>query len=126
MVTWPIHIIVPMTPPGVNHYVKHTRSGRHYKTKEALAFEKVGAIACAGMAISAKTYSVRVEVYLGYKVKGDIDGFAKQTLDLIANCGVLLDRKGRRSTDAHITELHMTKHRDIDRPRCEIWVRSND
>jgi crossover junction endodeoxyribonuclease RusA len=115
-------IIIEMEPMGVNHYVRHTRSGRHYKTKEALSFEEVGAIACRGLAVSAKAFAVTINIYQGAKKKGDIDGYAKQVLDLLANCGVLLDRNGRRTTDAHVTELHMTKQRDRLNPRTEIIV----
>jgi crossover junction endodeoxyribonuclease RusA len=118
-----IRIVIPMEPRTVNHYVKHTRTGRHYKTAEALAFESIGAIACRGLAISADAYSVRIDVYQGAKKKGDIDGYAKQALDLLATNGVLLDKKGRRSTDAHVVELHMTKQRDVENPRTEITIR---
>jgi crossover junction endodeoxyribonuclease RusA len=111
-----------MEPMGVNHYVRHTRSGRHYKTQEAISFEEIGAIACRGLSVSAKSYSVTFNVYQGAKKKGDIDGYAKQALDLLATNGVLLDHKGKRSTDAHVTELHMTKRRDIENPRTEIIV----
>lgn len=117
-----VKIVIPMEPVGVNHYVKHTRSGRHYKTKEAIAFEQVGAIYCLGQSISAKAYSVTIHIFQGEKKKGDIDGYAKQVLDLLAANGVLLDHKGNRSTDAHVIELHMTKQRDRDNPRTEIIV----
>jgi Holliday junction resolvase RusA-like endonuclease len=121
-----IKIVVPMEPMGVNHYVRHTRSGAHYKTPEAIAYEQAGAIACRGLAVSAKSYRVRIDIYQGAKKKGDIDGYAKQPLDLLANNGVLLDRKGKRSTDAHVTELHMTKQRDHANPRTEIFVEEID
>lgn len=117
-----VKIIIPMEPMGVNHYVRHTRAGRHYKTPEAISFEQIGAIACRGLAVSAKEYSVTIHIYQGAKKKGDIDGYAKQVLDLLATNGVLLDHKGKRSTDAHVTVLHMTKHRDIDNPRTEVIV----
>jgi len=117
-----IRIVIPMEPRTVNHYVKHTRAGRHYKTAEAKAFEEVGAMCCRGVAISASSYSVRIDVYQGAGKKGDIDGYAKQALDILATNGVLLDKKGRRSTDAHVVELHMTKQRDAKNPRTEITV----
>jgi crossover junction endodeoxyribonuclease RusA len=111
-----------MEPINVNNYIRHTRSGRHYKTPEAKAFEEIGAIACRGLSVSAKSYSVTIHIYQGEKKKGDIDNYAKQVLDLLANCGVLLDHKGNRSTDAHVTELHMSKQRDKENPRTEVIV----
>jgi len=117
-----IKILIPMEPIGVNHYVRHTRSGRHYKTPEAKSFEEIGAIACRGFSVSAKAFSVTVNIYQGAGKKGDIDGYLKQTLDLLATNGVLLDKKGKRTTDAHITELHATKQRDRDNPRTEVIV----
>lgn len=117
-----VKIIIPMEPMGVNHYVRHTRAGRHYKTPEAISFEQIGAIACRGLAVSAKEYSVTIHIYQGAKKKGDIDGYAKQVLDLLATSGVLLDKKGKRSTDAHVIELHMTKQRDRNNPRTEVIV----
>lgn len=115
-------IVVPMEPALLNHYVRHTRSGRHYKTPEALSFEEIGAIACRGLSVLAKRYSVRIDIYQGAGKKGDLDGYAKQPLDLIANNGVLLDLKGRRQTDSHVVELHMTKQRDAANPRTVIQV----
>jgi crossover junction endodeoxyribonuclease RusA len=117
-----IKIVIPMEPMGVNHYVRHTRAGRHYKTPEAISFEQIGAIACRGLAVSAKEYSVTIHIYQGAKKKGDIDGYAKQTLDLLATNGVLLDKNGKHSTDAHVIELHMTKQRDRNNPRTEVIV----
>jgi len=117
-----VHIVIPCLPALLNHYVRHTRSGRHYKTREALSFEEIGAVACRGHYIAGKAYLVTINIYQGAGAKGDIDGYAKQVLDLLANNGVLLDRKGKRSTDAHVIELHMTKRRDRDNPRTEVFI----
>lgn len=117
-----VHITIPMEPVGVNNYVKHTRSGRHYKTQEAISFEQIGAIACRGKSVMAKAYSVTIHIYQGHKKKGDLDNYAKVCVDLLAKNGVLLDAKGRPSTDAHVIELYMTKQRDKDNPRTEMIV----
>lgn len=120
--TWPIHIIVPMTPESVNVYVRHCVIGgriRRFKGKSALAFEEAGRNAIRGERIEAKAYAVRIEIHLGKGRRGDVDNFLKQPLDLLTKCGVI-------HSDAAITDLHITKHRDIERPRCEIWVRAND
>lgn len=117
--THAVHIIVPMEPMNVNNYVRHTRSGRHYKTKEALSFEQIGAIACRGHSVSAKAYSVRIEVYQGKGKRGDLDNYAKQPLDLLTKTGVI-------HSDAAVVELHMTKARDVSNPRTEIFVRAHE
>jgi crossover junction endodeoxyribonuclease RusA len=114
---WLIHIIVPLEPITVNHYAKHTRSGRHYKTKEALTYEQAGAIACRGHSIAAKRYSVRIEVYQGKGNKGDLDNYLKQPLDLLVKNGVI-------HSDSAVVELVAVKARDIANPRTEIFVGS--
>jgi Holliday junction resolvase RusA-like endonuclease len=112
-----------MLPALLNHYVRHTRSGRHYKTKEAESFEEIGAYVCrAAQPVCAKSYSVTIDIYQGAGQKGDIDGYAKQVLDLLANNGLLLDRNGKLGTDAHVTELHMTKRRCKNGPRTEVTI----
>lgn len=116
MTDWPVHIVIPMEPMNVNNYVRHTRAGRHYKTATALTFEEIGAIACRGHSIAANAYSVRIQVYQGKGKRGDLDNYAKQPLDLLAKNGVI-------HSDAAVTELHMTKARDVENPRTEIFVR---
>lgn len=117
-----VEITVPMEPVSVNGYTRHTRSGRHYKTPEAKVFEEIGAIACRGKSVQSSSYAVTIHVYQGAGKKADLDNLAKVTIDLLANNGVLLDKNGNRSTDAHIIELHMTKQRDRENPRTEIIV----
>ncbi|CAN5951010.1 unnamed protein product [Sphagnum jensenii] len=104
-----------MEPVGVNNYVRHTRKGQHYKTKEALSFEEIGAIACRDIRVDGKAYWVRIWVFQGKGSKGDIDNYAKQPLDLLVKCGVI-------DSDAKVIELHLRKERDWDNPRTEIYV----
>ena len=126
-----VRIVVPLTPPGVNHYVKHTRSGRHYVTGEATAFKKTLALCAIGKVAVGKQFAVEATVYMAAKQKGDVDGFGKLILDGLADAGVFykVNRKmpydtGNHLSDAHVTDLTLRKRRDADNPRTEIIVRA--
>lgn len=109
----------------MNHYIKHTRTGRHYKTADAESWmlEVAMAVAVAqrmrgvyGEAlVPGKAHEVTYVVYQGYKSKGDVDNYAKCILDALVKTGVL-------KSDASIVSLHCHKLRDRVRPRTEIKV----
>ena len=119
-----VHIVVPLVPPTVNHYVKHTRNGRHYVTKEAKAFKSAVALLARQQraCVEAEKYEVEAHIYLGAKQKGDVDNFAKVILDALAEAGVCTGTRGVGS-DARITDLILRKRRDRKAPRTEITVR---
>lgn len=117
MTEWPVCIVIPMEPRTVNHYVKHTRAGRHYKTAKAKAFERTGAMFVRGQSIEAKKYSVRIDLFLAKGSRGDIDNFLKQPLDLLKNEGVI-------HSDAAIRDLRILLDRDWNNPRIEIRVKA--
>lgn len=112
-----ISFMVPMTPPSVNHYVKHTRNGRHYVTSEAKGFCLAVGMYSARQSIRGKEYGVRISVYLGAKQKGDLDNFAKVVLDALVKARVI-------DTDSKITVLHLFKGRDPNCPRTvvDVWA----
>ena len=107
---------VPLVPPSVNHYVKHTRSGRHYVTAEARAFKDSIAIFAAGQTVAAKEYGVEIAVFLGKGDRIDIDNIPKCCLDGLKDAGVI-------HSDAAITKLTLEKGRDWQNPRTEIEVK---
>ena len=97
-------INVPGIPPTVNHYVKHTRDGRHYVTGAAKNFKR-DIVLCAGKTrLVAKEYSVEINVTLGKGDRGDIDNFAKVCLDGLVDAGII-------HSDAAVTSLYMSKQR---------------
>lgn len=112
-----VSFTVPLVPPSVNHYVKHTRSGRHYVTKEAQAFKEAVALFSRGAHIEAKAYAVTLDIYLAAGQKGDIDNFPKCPLDGLRDAGVI-------RSDAAINQLKIEKFRDKENPRTEITVRA--
>jgi Holliday junction resolvase RusA-like endonuclease len=91
-----ITFTVPLVPPSVNHYKVRFRNGNTVVTSEAIAFKHAIAFYVRGMAISAKKFSVRIEVVLPKGARGDVDNFPKLCLDGLAESGVFLDRKGKR------------------------------
>ena len=117
-----ISFTVPLTPPGVNHYVKHTRTGRHYTTGEAGAFKDAVAIYAKGQYVQAKRFTVNIQVQFAKGQKGDVDGFPKLVMDGLADCGVFRDKQGKRVSDAHVKRMCVEI---LDRERTEqgwTWI----
>lgn len=110
-----VEITVPLVPPTVNSYVRHTRKGRHYVSAEAIAFKKAVGLCARGQKIRAEEYGVEIYIMLGAKKKGDLDNFAKCCLDGLVESGVI-------DSDAKITTLALHKKRDHANPRTEITI----
>jgi crossover junction endodeoxyribonuclease RusA len=110
-----VTIVVPLVPPSVNSYVRHTRKGGHYVTAEAKAFKEAVAFLSCGHSVTAKRYKVHIDVYLGKGMRGDLDNFAKIPIDSLVYAGVI-------SSDSNIESLSLGKARDTSNPRTEITV----
>lgn len=117
---------VPLVPPDLNHYVRHTRAGRHYVTKEALAFKAELATCARGEFIQANSFAVRILIVLGKGQRGDVDGFQKLVLDGLADAGVFRGPKGNRLSDAYVDDLHCKRDRKErpDKGRTFITVKA--
>jgi Holliday junction resolvase RusA-like endonuclease len=113
-----ISFSVPAVPPSVNHYLLRARNRQHYfVSPEAEQFKDlVLAIANSKkLVIRWRHYGVEVSIFLGKKQKGDLDNFAKVTLDSLVYSAII-------DSDAKITNLRMSKSRDIANPRTVISV----
>jgi crossover junction endodeoxyribonuclease RusA len=110
-----LDFVIPLTPPSVNHYVKHTRTGRHYVTKEAKAFKAAVPICAQQKQVRYRFYAITIFVYLGYGQKQDIDNCAKVVLDGLVEGGQI-------HSDAAVTQLCLYKKRDSANPRTCITV----
>jgi crossover junction endodeoxyribonuclease RusA len=110
-----IEFSVPLIPPSANHYVKHTRTGRHYVTSEAKAFKEAVALCGRGRSMRATAYSVAIAIFLGKGQKGDLDNFAKCCLDAIVDAGII-------DTDAKVNSLALSKTRRVQDPHTEIRI----
>jgi crossover junction endodeoxyribonuclease RusA len=108
-------ITVPLTPPSVNHYVKHTRTGKHYVTQEAKDFKGYISQFSKRQRVRGKAYKLEVWIYLGYKMRGDGDNFFKVVTDGLVEAEVI-------DTDSKIINWHLYKRRDAVRPRTEIFI----
>jgi crossover junction endodeoxyribonuclease RusA len=95
---------VPLLPPSVNHYVKHTRTGRHYVTPEAKAFKAAIPICARHRWIRHEYYSVEIYVNLGKGDRIDLDNCAKVILDGLVEGGQI-------HSDAAVTCLVLHKKR---------------
>ena len=110
-----LKLTIPLEPPSVNHYVKHTRTGRHYVTAEAKAFIQAIAIIANGRSVAAKEYEVSYTVYQGKGRKGDVANYEKCVGDGLVKAGVI-------HSDSAITAYHQYKRRDWENPRTEIHI----
>jgi Holliday junction resolvase RusA-like endonuclease len=100
-----VFFVMPMVPPSVNHYVKHTRTGRRYVTGEATAFKQALADFNRGEFVQGRAFSVQIDVTLGKGDRGDVDNFPKLCLDGLADAGAFRDFKGKPLSDAYVTKL---------------------
>jgi len=114
---WRLYLSVPGAPPSVNHYVKHTRHGGHYKTGAAESFKQEIALAVKRQFVIAKKFRVDMEIVLAKGDKGDIDNFPKLVLDGLADAGVFRTPKGKIVSDAHVCQMGVTVDREW-RPEC--------
>lgn len=125
-----LSLTIGIEPPTVNMYVRHTRSGRHYKTDAAETWDAETYFAASKAAncwtrdgscncreVVGKAHEVTYKVYQGAKKKGDVDNYAKCILDSLVKAGVLI-------SDASVVAMHAYKFRDRENPRTEITVRS--
>jgi crossover junction endodeoxyribonuclease RusA len=110
-----VSFTVPLVPPSVNHYVKHTRSGRHYVTAEAKAFKEAVAIVSRNHGAITSTCEVAIVIYLGKGMRGDLDNFFKVTLDSLVSARII-------RSDSDIEALSGVRRRDWKNPRTEITV----
>ncbi len=105
---------VPLVPPTVNHYVKHTRAGAHYLTREATAFKDAVALFSGNRAVSGKEFAVTITVYRAHGDRGDIDNYPKCVLDGL---------KGHVfKSDAMVKRLTVILERDPRDPHTQIEV----
>lgn len=111
-----LFLSVPMVPPSVNRYVRHTLTGRHYVGKEAKEFKRAVRLLAGGRTVRAERYELTATVYLGHNQRGDGDNFWKVIADSLVEAGVI-------HSDAAVDNWLLFKSRDRANPRTEIAVR---
>jgi crossover junction endodeoxyribonuclease RusA len=121
-----LRLTIPLVPPLLNHYVRHTRNGRHYVTKDAKAYKQAVSLLLGGRHVCGQAFEVEIRVYLGKGKRGDADGFSKVVIDGVAEAGALrrFDNPETRLSDAHIMRQTCEKFRDWENPRTEVIVRA--
>lgn len=110
-----IEFTVPLIPPSANHYVKHTRNGRHYVTAEAIAFKQAVALYAKNRQVRHPWYSIEITLHLAAKQKLDIDNCAKVILDGLVQAEII-------DSDAKVTMLRLVKKRCPENPRTCIAI----
>ena len=100
-----VEITVPMVPPSVNHYKVRYRNGRTVVSDEAHTFKAELALAVKESARQyavGKHFSVKMDIVLAAKQKGDVDNFPKLVLDGLAAANVFRNPNGLPVSDAHV------------------------
>jgi crossover junction endodeoxyribonuclease RusA len=100
-----IRIGIDDIPPDMNHYIRHTRNGHHYKTREASGFQSLVAISAGkyrNAMVEAK--EIHIFIYLPPKKRGDVDNFPKVVLDALVLARVI-------RSDSSIVKLIVEKAR---------------
>jgi crossover junction endodeoxyribonuclease RusA len=100
-----IGFCIESIPPSVNHYVKHTRSGRHIVSNEAKWFKDGLALVVNHRFVLGKAFYVSLVVVLGKGDHGDVDNFPKLVLDGLSAAGAFRNAKGEYLSDAYVEEL---------------------
>lgn len=119
-----LKIVVPLTPPSVNHYmservamVKGKPMIMKYPSKEAKAWWAAVAAYSGGRVFVAKDFEIAYVVYQGAKERGDADNYGKCVFDSLVKAGVI-------DSDHKIFAMHGYKTRDRSNPRTEIFIRA--
>ena len=121
-----IEFTIPLVPPSVNTYTRHAR-GRHFKTKEAAAFEAAFPFFFRNPGCVGETFRVEIDVWLGPKMHRDIDNLPKQVLDGISRGGLLVNGKGKILSDYAVKELEVRMFSDErDNQRTTVRIYSLD
>lgn len=118
-----LDLTIPLTPPSVNHYVKHTRDGRHYVTEEAKAFKEAVVILNQGRYVVGNDFRLEINVYLAKGQRLDWDNAAKVCGDALEDAGVF-DNGKKKKSDGAVKQGIVTIARDPSNPRTFIRVRA--
>ena len=106
-------------PPTANHYVKHTRSGQHYKTDEAHAFERAAWYAVKQGKFKAfpgdARLAVEIAVFPPDRRRRDIANLEKVTTDSLQRAGLFPD-------DEAIDDLRLVRHHEPRIPGGQVVV----
>lgn len=113
MTDW-LHLVLP-EPPSSNRYFRIWRN-RAVRTKEAEAYVARTMVAFhnAHGKKTSKPVAVTLQWYRGRR-SGDLDNRAKVVLDSLQGLAY--------HKDSQVTELHMYRHEDKEKPRMEVVIR---
>ena len=111
---------VPLLPPSVNNYVRHTRKGQHYVTGEAKAFKEAVGLFSNNECVRFKSYFIEIFLNLGPRERMDVDNCSKVILDALKDAEII-------HSDAAVTDLTLHKRRAPENRTCiTIWQPSHD
>ena len=106
-------------PPSVNHYWKHTKSGRHYITAAGREFKATAVQAAAKFEPFAGAVEVRLEIYFPDKRRRDLDNLCKGIFDSLSASGLILD------DDCHTVRKYSIENKGIKKGgQCVVKIKA--
>ena len=92
-------------PPSVNHYWRHTRSGKHYISAEGKAFQVEVLKICRLFDPFAGAVKIKMEVFYPDKRERDPDNLQKALFDALTASGLIKDDNNKIIKDYRVVGM---------------------
>lgn len=89
-------------PPSVNHYWRHTRSGKHYISKEGKAFRAEVKKICSLFDPFLGAVKMRIEIFYPDERNRDPDNTQKALFDALVASGLIVDDNRKINKDYRV------------------------
>lgn len=92
-------------PPSVNHYWRHTRSGRHYISAEGKAFRAEVLKICRLFDPFVGAVKIKIEVFYPDNRERDPDNIQKALFDSLVSSGLIEDDNRKIIKDYRVISM---------------------
>ena len=92
-------------PPSVNHYWRHTRSGKHYISAEGKAFRAEVLEICRLFDPFAGAVKIKMEVFYPDRRERDPDNLQKALFDALTASGLIKDDNNKIIKDYRVVGM---------------------
>ncbi|WP_409138883.1 RusA family crossover junction endodeoxyribonuclease [Pasteurella multocida] len=96
-------------PPSVNHYWKHTRSGRHYISKAGREFKRIATEVCKQFDPFDGAVEIKMQIYFPDNRDRDLDNLPKGIFDSLVGAGLIKDDNRKIIRKYSIEEMGVVK-----------------
>lgn len=92
-------------PPSVNHYWRHTRSGRHYISERGRAFKKSAVEICKQFDPFSGPVKMQIIIYYPDNRRRDPDNCHKVLFDSLVDSGLIQDDSNKIIKDYRVVSM---------------------